>query len=233
MALFTIADLHLSESVNKPMDIFGGAWDNYTEKIKTNFNKTLHDDDIIVIAGDVSWGINLDEALADFQLLSNLPAKKLIVKGNHDLWWNTIAKMKRFLEENCLKNIDFIYNNYFNYENIALCGTRGWFYEEDNGTEHNKKIFRRELLRLEASLNAASLSDAEQIYVFLHYPPLCKNYCCDELLSILKKYKVSKCFYGHLHGGSHKLAKEGIIDGIEFRLVAADAVNFMPVLILP
>jgi len=193
MALYAIADLHLSEAVEKPMDVFGGAWENYREKIITGFQKTLKSGDVLVVAGDVSWGINLDEALLDFKLLSSFPAKKLIVKGNHDLWWDTVTKMKRFLNQNDIFDIDFIYNNSILYENIALCGTRGWFYEEEQD-DHSEKIFRRELIRLEASLKAAEGLGARQIYAFLHYPPLCQNYRCPEILSLLQRYGVSKCF---------------------------------------
>ena len=227
MSLYTIADLHLSEAVAKPMDIFGGAWENYREKIIKNFQKTLSPDDILVVVGDVSWGINLNEALPDFKLLSSLPGKKLIIKGNHDLWWETVTKMKRFLFESGISNIDFIYNNCFLYGGTALCGTRGWFFEEDkNG--HNEKIFKRELLRLEASLKAARGMHADRIFAFLHYPPLCSNYRCTEILSLMRQYGVSKCFYGHLHGISQRQAYEGSIGGIEFRFVSADHINFTP-----
>jgi len=212
------------------MDVFGGAWENYREKIIENM-KALCPDDVLVIAGDVSWGINLEEALPDFRLLSSLPSKKLIVKGNHDLWWETATKMKRFLHHNGIYDIDFIHNNCFLYKNTALCGTRGWFFEED-ASGHNEKIFKREVMRLEASLKAARKENADQIFVFLHYPPLCPNYRCPEILLLLKKYGVSKCFYGHLHGKSHKQAFEGEYDGTEFRLVAADFLHFQPYLII-
>ena len=155
MALYTIADLHLSAGVQKPMDIFGGKWQGYMEKIQKNWRAVIQPEDTVVIGGDISWGINLQQSLPDFRILSDLPGKKIIGKGNHDLWWCTVKKMKRFFEENQIKNIDFLFNNCFIYDNIGICGTRGWFYEEDFKESHDEKIFRRELLRLEHSFQAA------------------------------------------------------------------------------
>ncbi|MDP4108428.1 MAG: metallophosphoesterase [Bacillota bacterium] len=231
MALYAISDLHLSEAVPKPMDIFGGVWENYSEKIENNLKNMLNEDDVLVIAGDVSWGINLAEALPDFKLLSSLPSKKLIVKGNHDLWWETVTKMKRVLKENGIHGIDFIYNNCFFYEDVALCGTRGWFYEEDQKAP-DAKIFKRELIRLEASFMEAKSAGKNRIFAFIHYPPVYGSYRCDEIISLLCKYSVEKCFYGHLHSESQRQAFEGIHRGIEFRLISADYLNFKPMLVI-
>lgn len=231
MALYTIADLHLSLSVEKPMDIFGGRWRGYQEKLDKNLNKLLTPDDVLVIGGDISWGINLKESLEDFKFIESLPGKKIILKGNHDLWWCTMSKMKKFFDENSIKTIEFLHNNFYSYENIAICGTRGWAYEENFKEELDEKIFKRELLRLEESLKQAFSAGFTEIYCFLHYPPLYYNFTCNEIINIMKKYNVSKCIYGHLHGDSLKYAKNGLIDTIEYKLVSADFLDFMPILL--
>lgn len=231
MALYTIADLHLSFGVEKPMDIFGGKWNGYQKKIEKNWNHLITDDDTVVIGGDISWGINLNESLKDFQFIDNLPGKKIILKGNHDLWWCTMKKMKDFFEENDIKTIDFLFNNYFSYENIAICGTRGWTYEEDFKEANDEKIFKRELLRLEYSLNQAKIENFETIYCFLHYPPIYYNFKCDEIIELMKKYNVKKCIYGHLHSDSLKMAITGEIDDINYILASADFIDFMPILL--
>ena len=227
MALYAIADTHLSQSVPKPMDVFGGTWENYTEKIKAHFSM-LQPEDTLVIAGDISWAIDLDEALADFLFLEQFPCRKLLVKGNHDLWWETVTKMRRFLEQKGVKGFDFIHNNCFLYNRLALCGTRGWFFEEAFGDCHDEKVFRRELIRLEASLNAAEQMDAEEKIVFLHYPPVFGQNCCQPIIDLLVRYRVKRCYYGHLHGFSHKKAFNGIRSGIQFQLIAADFIHFTP-----
>lgn len=231
MALYTLADLHLSHGVQKPMDIFGGRWQGYMEKIEKNWRAVVTPDDTIVIGGDISWGISFQEAQADFLFLNDLPGRKIILKGNHDLWWDTIRKMNRFLEENEIENIFWLHNNCYFYEDVALCGTRGWFYEEDFKESHDQKIFNRELMRLEASLKAAMAENPREIYCFLHYPPLYIKFRCDEIISLMKKYGVTKCIYGHLHSDSLRYAIEGEYEGINFQLVSGDHVNFAPVLL--
>ena len=224
MSLYAIGDLHLSFSAEKPMDVFGDKWENHAEKLRQGFSK-LNEDDVCVICGDLSWGMGLEQTREDFLFIHSLPGKKIILKGNHDYWWSTATKAKRFFAENGIDSIDILFNNSSFYENYALCGTRGWFYEEEKGDGHDKKIMLREIARLETSLNAAG---AREKLVFLHYPPRYKGYTCQEILDILEKYGVRQCFYGHLHGGSHKLALEGLWDGIFYRLLSADYVNFQP-----
>ena len=170
MALYTIGDLHLSEFSEKPMDVFGGVWQGYRDKIINNWNELITDDDMVVICGDISWGMSLKESLLDFRLIDSLPGKKLILKGNHDLWWDTVSKMKRFFKENDIKTIDFLHNNCYFYNSVAICGSRGWAWEE--GEAHDEKIWNRELLRLEASIKEAVKNKPEEIYCFLHYPPV-------------------------------------------------------------
>ena len=228
MALFAIADLHLSSSVSKPMDIFGGAWVGYVEKIRRSL-ENLRPEDTLVIAGDLSWGISLAEARGDFLFLSSFPGRKLLVKGNHDLWWETAAKMNRFFVENDINDIEFIHNNCKFYDNIALCGTRGWFYEEERGGEHDAKMLNRELSRLKTSLDAAKSAHASRIYCFIHYPPIFGSYECAPIARMLETYGVEQCFYGHLHGESCKLAFQGVKNGVKYSLLSGDYVNFVPI----
>lgn len=224
MALYAIGDLHLCLGAPKPMDIFGGAWVGYMEKLKTGFSD-IRQEDTTVLLGDLSWALDLSGAREDFSWINEIPGKKIILKGNHDYWWSTAAKFSNFCKDNGFQDLYLLNNNCYFYENWAICGTRGWFFEEQRSGEHDEKVFRRELIRLEASLKAAG--EKEKL-VFLHYPPRYKGYECPEILALLEKYKVRRCFYGHLHGGSHKLAMEGLWNGVEFRLVSADYLGFQP-----
>ena len=228
MSLYAIGDTHLSLSSGKPMDVFGGGWTGYVDKLKESF-QIVSQEDTVVICGDISWGMSLEEARQDSAFLDALPGgRKLLLKGNHDYWWTTASKMKAFFEENGFSTLDILHNNCHFYGETALCGTRGWFYEEDRG-EHSAKIFNRELIRLEASLKAAG--EREKL-CFLHYPPLYQGYRCQEIIDLLEKYGVKLCCYGHLHGGSHRLAVTGRQGTVDYRLVAADYVGFRPVCIL-
>ena len=224
MALYAIGALHLCLSAPKPMDIFGGAWVGYMDKLKQGLS-VIGPEDTTVLLGDLSWALDLDSAKADFAWINDIPGKKIILKGNHDYWWSTAAKFQKFCQENSFENLFLLNNNCYFYENMAICGTRGWFFEEERSGTHDEKVFKRELIRLEASLKAAG--DAPKL-VFLHYPPRYRGYTCPEILELLEKYEVRRCFYGHLHGGSHKLAMEGLWDGVEFRLVSADYTGFRP-----
>lgn len=224
MALYAIGDLHLCLGASKPMDIFGGAWVGYMDKLKDGLSVITHEDTTVLL-GDLSWALGMDAAIADFAWMNQIPGRKIILKGNHDYWWSTAAKFYKFCEENGFENFHILNNNCYVYGDIAICGTRGWFYEEDRSGEHDEKVFKRELGRLEASLKAAG---EKQKIVFLHYPPRYKGYECQEILSLLRQYDVRQCFYGHLHGASHGLAQEGLWDGIDFKLVAADKLQFKP-----
>lgn len=227
MALYAIGDLHLSLGTDKPMDVFGPKWSNYVERIRENFS-ALHEDDIIVLAGDISWGMSLEQSLPDFQFIDALPGKKILLKGNHDYWWETVSKMTRFFEAEGLENFEFLHNNCLCYGDVALCGTRGWFLDVEKGP-HNEKMLRREVMRLEASLKAAG--EREKI-CFLHYPPLYQGYHCQEITALLTQYQVPRCYYGHLHGRSTRAAFEGDYQGTAFALVSADHLHFMPKKIL-
>lgn len=227
MALYAIGDLHLAQSVNKPMDVFGPGWSNHAQRLEAAFSQ-LRERDVTVLCGDISWGIDFSESLADFQFIDRLPGKKIIVKGNHDYWWNTAAKMRRFFQENGLDSLEILHNNAYFYEDWALCGTRGWFYEEE-ASGHNEKVLNREVGRLEASLRAAG---GRPILAFLHYPPLYTGYRCPEVISKLEEYRVQRCFYGHLHGPTHKRAIEGTLGTVSYSLVSADYLEFVPKKIL-
>ena len=230
MSLYAIGDLHLSSSVNKPMGIFGPAWENHTQRLIEGFS-SLTEEDVTVICGDLTWGMDLQESCEDFKIIDSFPGKKIILKGNHDYWWSTATKAKTFFSANGISSIDILYNNFFSYgENAAICGTRGWFYEEETGTGHDKKIMDRELLRLEASLLAAG--DREK-YVFLHYPPKYGEYVCEEILALFEKYGVKSCYSGHIHGKGLRSVFEGEYNGVLHRTVSADYVSFVPQLVLP
>lgn len=222
--LYVIGDPHLSLAVEKPMDIFGG-WGNYVQRLQEGFAK-VNDDDLTVICGDLTWGMTLDQCREDFLFIDRLPGKKIILKGNHDYWWTTATKAKRFFAENGIETIDILHNNCFFYNDIAICGTRGWFYEEETHGDHDKKVMNRELMRLEASFKAAG--DAERKFCFLHYPPRYNDYICGEILELFKKYNVERCYYGHIHGPGRRYAKEGIFDGVEYTLISADHLGFEP-----
>lgn len=223
MALYAIGDTHLSFGTDKPMDVFGGGWTGYVERLRRGF-EIVEPGDTVVLCGDLSWGMSLEEAREDFAFLNALPGQKVVLKGNHDYWWTTAAKMERFFRENGFDTLLLLHNNCRLYGDVALCGTRGWFYEEDRG-EHSAKIFNRELLRLEASLKAAG--DREKI-CFLHYPPVYQGYRCREIMDLLERYGVTRCCYGHLHGGSHRLAVSGPVGGVDYQLVSADYLGFCP-----
>lgn len=228
MALYAIGDLHLCLGAAKPMDIFGGAWTGYMEKLKRGVS-VIRPEDTTVLLGDLSWTLDLQDAKEDFAWINEIPGRKIILKGNHDYWWSTAAKFYKFCETNGFSEQYILNNNHYEYNGFAICGTRGWFFEEDKDGEHDEKVFRRELLRLEASLQSAG--DLPKI-VFLHYPPRYKGYECQEILALLQKYQVRRCFFGHLHGASHGLALEGVWDGIDFKLVSADRLDFKPFLVM-
>lgn len=228
MALYAIGDLHLCLGAPKPMDIFGGAWVGYMDKLKEGMS-IIGPDDTTVLLGDLSWALDLEHSREDFAWINEIPGRKIILKGNHDYWWSTVAKFRKFCQENDFHDMEILNNNCFEYGDWAICGTRGWFFEEERSGKHDEKVFKRELIRLETSLKAAV--DKNKM-VFLHYPPRYRGYECKEILDLLNKYEVRRCYYGHLHGGSHKLAMEGLWDGVEFRLVAADYIDFKPVTVI-
>ena len=229
MAIYTIGDLHLSFHENKPMSIFGENWEGHEEKIKKDWTKKVQENDLVVIPGDFSWSTYLKDTVQDFDYLNKLPGKKLLLKGNHDYWWTTVTSMKNFLQENHFENIDFLYNNSYEYENYIICGTRGWSSTEDG---EDRKLLKREAIRLELSLQDGikNYGKEKEILVFMHYPPINNSNLIqnetNDFIRIMQKYDVKRCYYGHLHSNSIQEAVEGKNFGIDFKLVSADGVDF-------
>ena len=230
MSIYTIGDLHLSFKENKPMDIFGGNWEEHYEKVKEDWNLKVKENDLVVLPGDFSWATYLKDTDEDFRYLNNLPGKKILLKGNHDYWWTTVTSMRKFLTENKFKNIDFLHNNSFEFENKIIVGTRGW--SKTEGTQDDTKIINREILRLELSIKDGieKYGENKEIIVFMHYPPIIKSDLINNEISgfikVMKKYNINKCFYGHLHSNSIREAVEGEYYGINFKLVSADGLDF-------
>lgn len=229
MSIFVIGDLHLSFNNPKPMDIFGEHWTGHEEKIRKNWIENVKNDDLVILPGDFSWETYLIDTKQDFEYLNSLPGKKLLLKGNHDYWWTTVTSMKKFLKDNNMANIDFLYNNSYEFENKIICGTRGWSIIDG---ETDKKLINRELIRLELSLKEGinKYGTDKEIIVFMHYPPITKAKIISEqeieFVELMKKYNVKRCYYGHLHGDSISDAVEGKVEGIEFKLVSADGLDF-------
>lgn len=229
MSIFVIGDLHLSFNNPKPMDIFGDNWSGHEEKIRSNWIENVSEDDLVILPGDFSWETYLEDTKLDFDYLNNLPGKKLLLKGNHDYWWTTVTSMRAFLKENNYTNIDFLYNNSYEFEDKIICGTRGWSIIDE---EADKKLINRELIRLELSLQDGinKYGTDKEIIVFMHYPPITKAKIVSEkeaeFVQLMKKYNVKRCFYGHLHGASIADAIEDEVEGIEFKLVSADGLDF-------
>lgn len=230
MAIYALADLHLSFGTDKPMDVFGDAWDNYTERISDNWQSIVKPDDLVIVPGDISWATYIEDAYKDFDFINRLNGKKAILKGNHDYWWTTLSKMNKFLTENHFDTITILNNTAISYEDAAICGTRGWWIREDM-SEEDIRILDREKIRLVLSCEAAATLQKDRIIVGLHYPPVDKTGEHREFLEILKEYNVDTCVYGHLHSHSHKTAVVGDVEGVDMKLVAGDFVDFTPILV--
>ncbi len=220
MAIFALSDLHLPLGINKPMDIFGARWHDYVERIEYEWKDKVSEDDFVIINGDLSWATYLDEALRDFQFIEALPGKKLISKGNHDYWWETLTKMNAFLEKHEIKSVSFLQNNAVLCDGVAVCGAKGWISPEDKSfKKEDEKIYRRELIRLENSVKEAKKL-SETVIAALHYPP------DSEFWKIIEKYGVEKCVFGHLHG---KRAADYKNVYKNSALVSADFLRFSPI----
>lgn len=228
MAIFVIGDLHLSLGAQKPMDVFPG-WQGYLARLEANWRALIAPGDTVVLAGDTSWAMKLEDTAADFAFLQSLPGKKLLIKGNHDYWWNSAAKMRAFFARQGFDSLDILHNNSYEAEGLALCGTRSWML--DAADPQDEKVRAREQGRLRASL-AAAAPGCERL-AFLHYPPLGPGGTAAGVVALLKEYGVRRCFYGHLHGASIRAARQGLVDGVEYRLVSADGLGFCPLRIPP
>ncbi len=227
MSIYAIADLHLSLSEPKPMDIFGDNWASHEFKIMKNWMDNVQENDLVLLPGDFSWAMSLENTYKDFQYLDCLTGKKIMLKGNHDYWWSSLKKLNEFVEKNNFKDISFLYNNAYEFEGKIIAGTRGWILSSKD--DENLKILKREFLRLEMSITKGikKYGNDKEIIVCMHYPPTNKSLLENsDFINIMKKYNVSKCIYGHLHGESHSEAVEGNVAGIELKLVSADYVDF-------
>lgn len=226
MALFAIADTHLSLGVNKSMTVFPG-WDDYVTRLEDNWRQIITPEDTVVIAGDISWGMNLKQAKADFAFLHSLPGRKLILKGNHDYWWTTRRQMDLFFEENGFNTLRIVHNDAVEVDGrYAVCGSRGWFFDAEEDAD--KLVLLREAGRLRTSIRAAKDTGLEPV-AFLHYPPLYADQICPEILDVLKEEGITHCYYGHVHSKGIRLAVQGDVDGIRFELISADALRFCPI----
>lgn len=227
MSIFAIADTHLSFGSDKPMDVFSG-WENYEQKLEKNWKAVVTDRDVVVIPGDITWGMTLEEALEDFRFIDALPGRKIILKGNHDYWWSTKKKADEFFKSNGISTIDILNNNAYKAGDFALCGTRGWLFE--NTDAQDKKILVREVGRLRTSVEQAEKLGGKKI-AFLHYPPISGGKACEEICDVLINGGVTQCYYGHLHGPALSFAFNGEMFGIRFGLVSGDFLGFYPKLI--
>lgn len=230
MSVYTIADLHLSHSTDKPMDIFGPRWENHTQRLYENWQNLVKPEDTVVIAGDISWGMRTEDAVADLEFIHSLNGRKIITKGNHDFWWQTMKKLYELRDSVGALSIDFLYNNAYTVENFIICGTRGWF-PEDNYSDFDEKIVNREAERLRTSILAGKklqeASPENELVVFLHYPPAYGGVKCQRICEVLQEYQVKRVFYGHLHGAQkNRLIHQ--IAGASLTLVAADWLDFKP-----
>ncbi len=242
MSLFVISDLHLSigEGINKPMEVFGARWSDYTQKLERNWRAVMTEDDDIVIAGDISWALKLEQALPDLKFIDSLPGTKYIGKGNHDFWWSTAAKMNKLFEDNDIKTLKPLYNNAYSLKDFIICGTRGWFTDKLHqnvvGEVDYDKIVNREVLRLRLSLDQAlklrGENDTREILVFLHFPPVWGEFICPEIVSSLHEYGIKKCFFGHIHG-SYNVPRSFEYEGIQMVITSADYLNFAAMPIFP
>ncbi len=228
MSLFGLGDLHLSLGTDKPMDVFSG-WNDYVERLEQNWKKLVTADDTVVLAGDISWAMKLEHTFTDFSFIHSLPGKKLLLKGNHDYWWSTKRKMDEYLAANGFSSMQILFNNAYRVGDLTVCGTRGWFLEND--TPEDVKVLNREVGRLRMSLDEARKLGGEPV-VFLHYPPYYRGIECREITDVLVEYGVRRCYYGHIHGKKNfRLAFEGEYRGVGFRLISCDKAAFMPVFV--
>lgn len=232
MAIYAMSDLHLALSADKPMDVFGGRWSDYMERIKQNWNSLVTDEDTVLMGGDTSWAMYLDECRSDFDFIEALPGRKIISKGNHDYWWESITKLNHYLDDCGYKSISFLHNNSYVVENVGICGARGWLIPSSDAFKTaDVRFYERELGRLELSAQSLDKQGADTLckIAMLHYPPIDKDGEPDKGFSdIMKAHGISLCLYGHLHSRSALGAFNGVADGIEYRLVSSDYMNFIP-----
>ena len=235
MSIFVIADLHLdTQSNQKSMEVFGNRWINYVYKIQKNWKRLVSENDTVIIPGDISWALNLSEAIPDLQWIESLPGQKILMKGNHDFWWSTGSKMSKMFEEQNISSIRLLSNNALEVEDYIIAGSRGWFTDRSMQTATQtvdyQKIINREVIRLKMSLDQAKKLQEEngkEILVFLHFPPIWSDFVCDEILNLLAEYGIKRCFFGHIHS-CYTAPASFVHNGIEFRMISADYLDFIP-----
>jgi uncharacterized protein len=228
MAIYAIADLHLSCSANKPMDIFGNGWEGYMDKIVRNWRSTVSDGDTVLIPGDISWAMHIEDAAEDFRLLDSLPGKKIILKGNHDYWWETVTKIERFFDLNHIGTISVLYNNSYNIEDVSIFGTRGWIQKSSSDfTSHDLKIYNREIERLKLSLASDTNKTGRKLVVF-HYPPVSISDKCNEFTKIMDEHSIDMCIFGHIHSTEAFEEYNMTIGKTCYKLVSSDYLGFTP-----
>lgn len=242
MSVFAIADLHLStlDSTNKSMEVFGRRWTGYTEKLKSNWLKLIDEDDLVIIPGDISWALTLEEAKSDLLFLDSLPGKKILGKGNHDFWWCTMKKHGDFFARHEIKTISFLFNNAYETDDFIIAGTRGWYHDEDAANAPDnasfEKLTNRETQRLKISLDAAvklkENSPDKEIVVFTHFPPFWGGKESEPIMDILTSYGIKRVFYGHIHG-NYTVEPTFTHRGIEMSIISADYLSFIPKIIHP
>ena len=239
MSVFVIADLHLDTlTKEKSMEIFGNRWQGYMEKIQKKWSSVVSENDTVIIPGDISWALTLEDSLHDLKWIDALPGRKIIMKGNHDFWWSTLSKMNRFFDENSIKSIEILYNGALEVENYVIAGSRGWFVDKSvqpakSVNADHAKIVNREVIRLKMSLDQAkklSEKTGKPIIAFFHFPPLWADFECTEILEVLKEYNISRCYFGHIHG-CYSQGSVFMWEDIEFRMISADFLDFLPQII--
>ena len=236
MAVFVIADLHLDTKTNqKSMEVFGNRWLGYVEKIQKNWNRVVGDDDTVIIPGDISWALSLEDATEDLKFIDSLNGKKIIMKGNHDFWWSTVSKLEKFFAEHKINSIKILNNNALEVENYIIAGSRGWFTDKsiqdstDLEVDYDK-IINRECIRLKMSLDSAKKIKEDtnkEILVFFHFPPIWSDFCCERIIDLLREYDIKRCFFGHIHG-NYSVSDSFLYDNIRFQMISADFLDFIP-----
>ncbi len=228
MSVFAIGDLHLSLGCDKPMDVFKG-WDGYVERLLENWNRVVGDGDTVIVPGDISWAMKLEDTYEDFAFINNkLKGDKILLKGNHDYWWTTASKMNAFLKEKGFDRIRILNNNAFLVEGLSVVGTRGWINED--GSPCDLKVLEREEGRFRMSVSEGIKLGGE-LTAFIHYPPLYNGERNEYILKVIEEFGIRKCYYGHIHGVGHRYAFNGEKNGTEYKMVAADYLGFMPIMI--
>ena len=231
MSLYAIGDFHLSFTVNKPMDVFDKRWKNHVVKIEKYWKKRVTENDTVVITGDHSWGRDLAECQADLDFIMALPGRKILLRGNHDMFWD--AKKTEDLNEMFWGKLEFLQNNFYTYEDYALVGTKGYCYEGKDSYEHFLKIRERELGRLRCSFEGAKAAGYEKFIMFLHYPPTSIGEMESPFTLMAQEFGAEKVIYSHCHGEKrYDDSFKGYVDGIEYKLVSGDYLNFKPKLVL-